>query len=161
MEVIKLSTLKIQHRYSYLSFFDKKIKELLIQQTFYAYPEFYNWYKNKVLPAMFSSNNREIILILKDVNILLGFAILKKTATEKKICTLFVYPNYRNNGIGKQLFEESFNYLGTRLPLLTISSTNISTLIPFIKKYNFILTSKISNKYKKRIFEYIYNDFKD
>lgn len=129
------------------------------------YPNILEWYKNKVLPGL-ETGEREIILACKiykfykddEVPIeVLGYVILKKTPTEKKICTFRVEEKYQRLGIGKRLMEASFEFLETRKPMITISEDNVKSFESLLKKYNFKLVEKIENLYVKGKTEYIYN----
>ena len=76
---------------------------------------------------------------------------------EKKICTLRVIPQYRNNGVGKSLFEKSFEILGTDKPLISISSKRHDMFKKYIQNYNFELTEKLENFYSNGNVEFVYN----
>lgn len=129
------------------------------------YPNILEWYNNKVLPGL-ETGEREIILACRvskfkvDNKIsleILGYVILKKTLTEKKICTFRVEEKYQCIGIGKKLMEASFDFLETRKPMITISEDNVKSFENLLKKYNFKLVEKIENLYVKGKTEYIYN----
>lgn len=88
---------------------------------------------------------------------LAGCSLLKNTPEEKKICCLFIDPQYRKQGIASKLITDSFELLGTTKPLITVSENNLSMLEPIIKKYNFELTDVKNSVYRKGVKEYYYN----
>ena len=121
------------------------------------YPGILEWYTSKVKPEIEKGNkSREIILAFADKE-LAGIAILKKDNYEKKICTIRIREIYRKKGIGRRLFEEAFEWLETRLPLITISETNQRDFLKIISDYEFKETDVIIGKYVKNKKEYIYN----
>lgn len=121
------------------------------------YPGILEWYTSKVKPEIEKDNkSREIILAFADKE-LAGIAILKKDSYEKKICTIRIRERYRKKGIGRRLFEEAFEWLETRLPLITISETNHRAFLKIISDYKFKETDVIIGKYVKNKKEYIYN----
>ena len=70
-------------------------------------------------------------------------------AEEKKLCCLFVDPNYRGQKIASKLIEDSFELLNTNKPLMTVSQQNLGMLQKLIDRYGFELTS---------VKEYYYNE---
>ena len=105
-----------------------------------AYPDAINWYVTKVA----NDKNKRVIRFRY------GFIILDYA--QKKICSLFVYEEFRGFGYGAKLFERSFEELGTRKPLLTVNKINIDGIKSMLDKYGFELTY-IENG------EYIFNAF--
>ncbi|RKP47853.1 GNAT family N-acetyltransferase [Cohnella endophytica] len=130
-----------------------------------SYPEFEKWFFDAVIPEIEMKNgNRQIIIVLSEVEakpslVLTGIAILKKTDTEKKICTIRIHDNFRNQGIGSELFEKCFEYLETRKPIITISSDRKEMFETHIKNYNFSETQILKDYYKKDSTEYVYNGY--
>lgn len=84
-----------------------------------------------------------------------GFAVVKKS--ESKICTLFVYDDYRNRGYGLKLFEKCFAILGTRKPLLTVSEENHEQFKKIFDHYGFELTCEDIGMYREGKKEFVYN----
>jgi ribosomal protein S18 acetylase RimI-like enzyme len=87
-----------------------------------------------------------------------GCSLLKKDKHEKKICCLFVDPNYRKQGIASRLIESSFEILGTDKPLITVSEHNLPQLKRLLEKFNFELTSVKDSVYLPGVREYYYNE---
>ncbi len=92
------------------------------------------------------------------VHTLAGCALLKNEPEEKKLCCLFVDPNYRGQKIASKLIEDSFELLNTNKPLMTVSQQNLGMLQKLIDRYGFELTSVKESVYKPGIKEYYYNE---
>lgn len=126
-----------------------------------SYPEFDSWFHNTVYPELTASpEQREIIIVittLEKKKVLTGIAILKKTSTERKICTIRIHEHFRGRGIGTMLFEECFSFLGTRLPVITISENREADFVKHINKFGFIKTQSLKGLYKPECIEFIYN----
>ena len=122
------------------------------------YPNFREWYLNTVYKEIEQRNGkREILILVSEQNEIIGISILKKTDNEKKICAFRIREDYRKQGIGRVLFEESFKWLGTRKPLISISEFHIRAFEYYIKEYDFQLVQELKGYYKKSIIEYVYN----
>ncbi|MEK4430184.1 GNAT family N-acetyltransferase [Paenibacillus sp. FSL M7-0802] len=130
-----------------------------------SYPDFENWFYNVVIPEVeLKDGKREIIIVLSEIEghpqaLLSGLAILKKTKREKKICTIRIHEDFRNQGIGSELFEKCFEFLKTRKPIITISHFRKEMFDNHISNYNFIETQVLKDYYKQDSIEYVYNGF--
>ncbi|ULO07044.1 GNAT family N-acetyltransferase [Paenibacillus sp. 19GGS1-52] len=130
-----------------------------------SYPDFENWFYNVVIPEVeLKDGKREIIIVLSEIEghsqaLLSGLAILKKTKYEKKICTFRIHEDFRNQGIGSELFEKCFEFLKTRKPIITISHYRKKMFDNHIINYNFIETQVLKDYYKQDSIEYVYNGF--
>lgn len=120
------------------------------------YPSYREWLENTVNLSL--SNNSRKIKILRNNTDIVGLSILKNTIEEKKICSLFVSPNYRGEAWFYSLYTDSINFLDTTKPIITIPE-------PIVKKYHGLiftgkwkLTSKIKNRYKDGIVEYGFSE---
>lgn len=123
------------------------------------YPDFEKWFKNKVQAGFYSKiPERELVLLMvPDSGIVAGFAILKKTKNEKKICTFRISEGWRNEGAGQKLMEACFQYLGTRKPLITISDKCKKSFKSIIQRFDFELIDEQKSLYVEGVTEYIYN----
>jgi len=90
---------------------------------------------------------------------LAGCVLIKKTEEEKKICTLFVHPDYRKQGLGGKLMEQTLSELGEH-PLITVSDRNIAQLAPLLRKKGFHLSAVKKGAYRPEDTEYYFNDKK-
>lgn len=128
-----------------------------------SYPNFEKWFDNVVRPEVACKDGRrEIIISLSQVegmldNQLTGIAILKNTDLEKKICAFRIHEDFRSQGIGSDLFEYCFEYLGTRKPIMSISEDKFETFKSHISKYDFKLEQVLDDYYIKDKKEYVYN----
>ena len=120
------------------------------------YPEHYNWFHNKFCKEL-DGKKREIIFCVMD-NLLVAVAFLKKCEKEKKICTIYVDKNYRNLGIGTELLLESFSFLGTTQPLITMPDYKVIEFQKIIKKYNWKKREEIKGYYSNNL-EVVYNGY--
>ncbi|WP_431123351.1 GNAT family N-acetyltransferase [Flagellimonas flava] len=102
------------------------------------YPEIDKWFTNKVTPGLISGDRSIIFLKYKQEDA--GFAIVKNDLEEKKICTFYIFPEFRGKGIASKLFEESFNVLGTDKPLMTIPENRFQKFKKYTEKFQFKLT---------------------
>ena len=111
-----------------------KVLRAIDEEISKAYPDALNWYVNKVA----NDKNKRVIRYRY------GFIILDYS--QKKICSLFVYKEFRGFGYGAKLFEKSFEELGTRKPLLTVNKININSIKSMLDKYEFEHTETIGDE---------------
>ena len=129
---------------------------LLTKHLNKIYPGYKDWYYNKQIKGCLDLN-RNIIFIRNNEDKIIGISSLKKTKEEKKICTLFILEPYRNKGIKKILLEESFKYLETEKPLITISEENLDIFKSTIEEYNWKLIEIVDGIYKSNHREFCFN----
>lgn len=138
----------------------QSIKEKLIEDL-ESYPNFENWFIEKVVPMVGENNQREVIISLTEIGTnkieVTGIAVLNKTFNESKICLLKVNELYRGMGIGISLFRKSFEYLETQKPLITVSEDNLYYFKDIFSKLKFDNTSIIDNYYVNGKKEYVFN----
>lgn len=123
-----------------------------LQQT---YPDYKKWYHQTFLEGL-KKGERSIIAALDDEK-LIGCALIKKTPTEKKLCTLFVHPVYRKQGIGERLLKASVQELGQN-PLVSVSEKNKPFVDTLFRKFNFHLSAVKKGVYRPDMTEYYFND---
>lgn len=128
---------------------------LLTDYNHEQYPEYCKWFYTKNVPRIFDGTG-EMIFYLDGFQIV-GLSILKKDEIEKKICTLLINEEYRKKGYSKQILEDSFKYLETEKPLITIPEKRIEEFSSIIKAYDWIETS-ITDEYLSK--EIIFNEQK-
>lgn len=121
------------------------------------YPNYEKWYREKFIPGLKKKERLYIVAYDDKKNILSGCALLKKTREENKLCTLFVHPNYRSQGLGKKLMQQALNAFG-KLPLLTISSKNFSKYQPLLKHFGFHWSASKKNVYQENDIELYFNE---
>ena len=122
------------------------------------YPEYTAWFKEKFIPGL-KKKERMYIIAQDENNALAGCVLIKKTAEEKKICTFFVCPNYRHNGLGKKLMQQALSELGEH-PLITVSGRNLPQMAHLLKECGFHLSATKRGAYNPTDTEYYFNDKK-
>lgn len=121
------------------------------------YPGFRNWFIESVLPGLYT-NKRYLILRVRSERIVAA-AILKKSAQENKICTLWVREDFQGLGLGNELFNQSFDLLKTDHPLMTISSAKLDQFRSLVRKYDFKLCTSYDSYYVQGMKEYSFNGY--
>lgn len=121
-----------------------------------SYDSHFTWLEKKFF-ANLRTGGRGYVFATSGMN-LAGCSLLKNEEDEKKICCLFVDPEFRRLGIASKLIENSFEILQTEHPLITVSEQNLQQLIPLLKRYGFVHTSTKNSVYKPGVNEYYYNE---
>jgi ribosomal protein S18 acetylase RimI-like enzyme len=127
------------------------------------YPDFKKWFITKVKPGLCGKiPERELILLIApDSGSIAGFAILKKTGKESKICTFRISEGWRNGGAGQKLMKACLKYLDTDKPLITVSEKCKGSFEKIFKQFNFVQTQEICDLYVTGSKEYVYNGYLD
>lgn len=138
--------------------FSKAVNEIYLTTDYNhrQYPEYFKWFFQKSIPRIFNRTG-EMIFFLNGLTIG-GLAILKNDIDEKKICTLLISEEFRNKGYGKLLLEDSFEFLGTSKPLITIPAFSVDDFSSIITAYDWKETSRTSEYLSQEI---IFNDFRN
>ncbi len=121
-----------------------------------TYPGYKEWFYDKQIKGCLTPN-RNIIFIKNEEGKIIALSCLKKAEEEKKICTLFVSDEYRKQGLGSLLFEESMKFLETTKPLVTFSEDKLPMLEKMVTKYNWELTEIVDGIYNNGIREFCFN----
>ena len=121
-----------------------------------AYPGYKEWFYDKQIKGCLTPN-RNIIFIKNEEGKIIALSCLKKDDEEKKICTLFVSDEYRKQGLGSLLFEESMKFLETTKPLVTFTEDKLPMFEKMITKYNWELTEIVDRIYNDGIREFCFN----
>ena len=130
--------------------FSKAVNEiyLLTDYNKSQYPEYYKWFFSKNIPRVINKNG-EIIFYLDGFEIV-GISVLKNDL-EKKLCTFMVNPEYRKKGYSKLLLEDSFEYLKTEKPIITIPEFRLDEFSSIINAYEWEKSSVINNYFSKEV----------
>ena len=109
--------------------FSKAVAAIYLQTTYNQnqYPEYLKWFYTVNLPRIF------------------------KNKDEKKICTLLVNEDYRKKGYSKQILEDSFEYLQTDTPLITIQAKRLKEFNKIIEAYNWKETDRTDEYYSEEV----------
>ena len=121
-----------------------------------TYPGYKEWFFGKQVKGC-RTPSRNIIFIKSETGELAGISCLKKDEEEKKICTLFVNPDYRIHGIASLLLEESMKFLETTKPLVTFTKDKLDMFAKIIKKYEWQLTEIVEGIYNNGVREFCFN----
>ena len=119
------------------------------------YPDYQKWYKDVFLEGL-KKGGRGIVTA-SDKGILLGVALFKNTPSEKKLCTLFVHPEFRKKGIATRLIKTVITELGEK-PFVSVSDRNLPKVRSLFQKMGFHLSARIKGVYFPEKTEYYFND---
>ncbi len=130
--------------------FSKAVLAIYLQTTYNndQYPEYLKWFYTVNLPRILKGKG-DIIFYLDGLEVV-SLATLKNT-DEKKICTLLVNEDYRKKGYSKQILEDSFEYLQTDTPLITIPTKRLDEFNKIIDAYNWKETSRTDEYYSEEV----------
>jgi len=117
------------------------------------YPEFDKWYYNNVVPSVINGD-KEFVFEIRNEKIV-GVAIIKHS--EKKLCHLSIFEEYKNKGYGLSLFEKVFYKLDTNKPYLTVSEEKYTEFKKIFNYYGFELSDCKRDVYRKNKIEYYFN----
>ena len=130
--------------------FSKAVLAIYLQTSYNhdQYPENLIWFYTVNMPLIFKGEG-DIIFYLDGLEIV-SLSTLKNT-DEKKICTLLVNEDYQKKGYSKQILEDSFEYLGTDKPLITIPTKRLKEFSKIIDAYHWHETSKTNEYYSEEV----------
>lgn len=120
------------------------------------YPFFEEWL-DRVFREVSNGRRSIIVLMDKTVDVIAGLAILKDTIQEKKICTLRVAKEYRNQGCGSYLIEKAIDILKDPKPLITVSEEHVDDFKPLFHKFGFKIEDRVKSVYNDNKYEYYFN----
>lgn len=121
-----------------------------------TYPDYENWFYQKQVAGCLDKI-RNIFFVRNEKGEMVAISCVKKDEEEKKICTLFVNPEYRKHGLGSLLLESSIQFLETTTPLITFEEDKLDMFEGIIKKYNWELTEIVPDIYNKGAREFCFN----
>lgn len=108
------------------------------------YPNFEAWLNFTFVRQMGQGKRQAIVA--HDGNRILGCALLKVSADENKICTFFVDPDVREQGLADDIMRLSLERFDD-CPIISVSEERTSELQPLLKKHGFKIYSSIENIY--------------
>lgn len=140
-----------------LEVLQKILNDILVisMQVKKDYPDYRNWFINTQIPGVYDGTRNIIVAHIKDR--IVGFVSMKKTPSEKKICTFYVEKNYRRNQIGTILVEKAVEYLEETKPLITIPMNKLNEFIKIGNRFNWEITDIKENLYRTTTPEVIVN----
>ena len=130
--------------------FSKAVAAIYMQTAYNhdQYPEYSKWFYTVNLPRIFKGKG-DIIFYLDGLEVV-SLSILKNT-DEKKICTLLVNEDYQKRGYSKQILEDSFEYLQTETPLITIPTKRLEEFDKIIDAYHWSESSRTDEYYSEEV----------
>ena len=120
-----------------------------------VYPQFSNWFADRVLPGI--ARAERTIVLEERCGKVVGFLILKHTASERKLCTLRVRNELQNRGLGIRLFETAFRVLETEKPLLSVADVNLGAFEKIFRYFNFSSGYAYRDLYRPGSTEFSFN----
>lgn len=122
------------------------------------YPDFSNWYWDKVVPGVINRSDK--IIIMESNKNIVGVSILKD-GDEKKLRAIRIVDKYQKRGYGLHLIDESLRILGVDKPIVSVADEMINEYSRmFINRYGFDVTHVYNGLYRKHHLEYEFNGVK-
>lgn len=119
-------------------------KQNLYQQVFNltasmteSYPNYYDWFQKTFLTGLQQGKNAYFLAM--EGSELAGCCLIKNAKDEKKICTLFVHPAYRRQGIGRSLMDRAMAHLGSDVEI-SLSSKHLASMTRLLCDFGFYLS---------------------
>jgi hypothetical protein len=119
------------------------------------YPGFRSWYYDKVVTGI-ELGDRAVFIVGSE-NAVLGAAIAKRSADERKLCTLWVENNARGDGIAGALVDTAFDWLGTSSPLFTIPEERMTEFRGLLNRWRCSITQREMGIYRPDKIEFVFN----
>ena len=120
-----------------------------------TYPGFRNWFWSKVASGVRVGERRVFTHAGRDgVD---GAVIAKSDGRERKLCTIWVAPAARGQGLASDLVDEALDWLEEPHPLLTVPDDRLAELTPLVRARGFSLTQSIRSCYREGRIEYVFN----
>ena len=131
--------------------FSKAVNELYLLTDYnkLQYPDYYRWYFQTNIPRILEGSGEAIFYL--DGFEIVGLSMLKRTEEEAKICTLLINEDYRKRGNSSIILEDSFEFLGTEKPIITIPQNRLDEFSKIIEAYGWEETSTTDEYYSPEI----------
>lgn len=120
------------------------------------YPGIEDWFIGKVVPGL-RVGTRHLVRIERHGQIA-ALGIAKAEGNETKICTVRIAPEFVGRGMGIRVFDALMSWLGTDLPLATVSETKLGDFQRIFEHYGYRLTSVRTGLYVPGHAEYLFNE---
>jgi len=118
------------------------------------YPDFTDWWINKVIPGVVVNNDP--MIVADDGSRIIGLACGK--VSEKKLRCLRVASEYKDRGIGIKLIERILPILGTDRPAASIPEERVHDFSRIlVNRFDFKLDRVEKGLYRKGKLEYFFN----
>ena len=126
---------------------------LLTDYNKLQYPEYFKWYYRTNIPRILDGEGEAIFYL--DGFQIVGLSMLKRTEAESKICTFLINEEYRKKGYSSMLLEDSFRYLGTERPVITIPEKRLDEFSKIIEAYGWVPTETTDEYFSREV---VFND---
>lgn len=120
------------------------------------YPNIREWYRN-IFAQGFLKAEREIVVVTDMEAEIAAFALLKNTFSERKICTFYVNPYFREAKVGTKFFPILIDYLGGKDIGISMNETVHPILHGLLDKFSFELNHTQTGLYLPNKKEYFYH----
>lgn len=131
----------MSHNLETLKFLGQDIETLA-----YLYPDIKSWYWS-IFAKGFEGHEREVLIARENSGQLAGFSLLKNTFFEKKICTFYILPEFRESGLGRKLLPLAIDVIGGKDIGITVSDPVDKSLKPLLLSNGFEFESIESGLY--------------
>jgi len=122
------------------------------------YPDFDNWYWDKVVPGIMLGTDK--IIMAEKKGELVGISLIKD-GDEKKLRALRIDPKFQKSGAGLYLIDESLKILNCDKPMATVAEEMFHQYSRiFVERYDFNLSHVYKGLYRKGKLEYTFNEEK-
>lgn len=119
------------------------------------YPDFSNWYWDKVVPGIILGKDK--VIIAESKGGIVGVSMIKD-GEEKKLRAMRVNEKYQKKGYGLHLIDYSLKLLNDSKPIVSVADEMINEYSRmFINRYNFDMTYVYNGLYRKNHLEYEFN----
>ena len=122
---------------------------LLTDYNRLQYQSITNGIIKKNLPRILAGNGEAIFYL--DGFQIVGLSMLKKSENESKICTFLINEEYRKKGYSKFMLEDSYEYLGTERPLITIPKKRLDEFSKIIDSYGWVASETTDEYYSPEV----------
>lgn len=119
------------------------------------YPDFERWYWDTVVPGI-TEGTRMVRVVRRDDEIIAAL-IAKRECAERKLCTLWVRPDFVGHGVGVRLIEEGRRWVGEASPLASVPEERMPELGGILVRMGFVLTQKLDSFYRPGKAEFVFN----
>lgn len=118
------------------------------------YPGFCGWFASKVVPGL---GVDRLLIVRRSGCSVRGVAIAKRTPEERKLCTLWVDPSARGQGLGGALMAEALDWLDDPLPLVTVPDGVMAEASGLLRAHRFHHAQTIASAYGAGRDELVFN----
>ncbi len=123
------------------------------------YPDFNDWFWNKVVPSTITGDSE--IILAEEHDQLVGISMIK-AGDDPKIRCLRVRPDYAGRGIGIHLIDKSLKLLNHDKPMVTVPEEKIHELSRImVNRFDFNLRHVDRGLYRAGKLEYQFNGVDD